>query len=538
MSSLSGNWVERGHAKRQQTLDKFTQHVYLNGAFQSAPRAVSADVLRPFLPDTDPRNCKSAYCLQRYLSLPPLFGPKQDGTISGLGSSSAAPISTLPTLATTELSIPAKLSRVADNSRPKSNLARSEAPKSVDESSNPCKLPPLRKNVSRVDEVHELQQPVEKHISSENLRSGRSETSPAVREATLNSCPPYGCKGSCGQRSNMQDSHTVVRNFMHFHAPEGLVGHEEWPIPLCSGNRETVPIQTGKCSPADSTETFHFFAVYDGHGGSAASQLCSKRLHSQLLGALGGSDCYEYLRRSPNGQEQEAGEGVELLGDAPEAKAGNFVQAQPVTANRMAGALLKAFQGTDLEVSSAQQEKGSSDYAGSTAVVALVSQSMIWIANCGDSRAVLMRGGEAVPLSSDQTASREDEAARIVSRGGEIYYLQDCARVMGVLAMSRSIGDSYLHPYVIPDPEHTALPRRPDDELLILGTDGLWDKLSNEEACSVAKRCLERARAKGASARAAARCAATVLVRTAASKGSRDNITAVVVDLRGSDGQP
>lgn len=41
------------------------------------------------------------------------------------------------------------------------------------------------------------------------------------------------------------------------------------------------------------------------------------------------------------------------------------------------------------------------DAVGSTAVVALVTQSKIVVSNCGDSRAVLCRNGVAIPLSTD-----------------------------------------------------------------------------------------------------------------------------------------
>ena len=46
---------------------------------------------------------------------------------------------------------------------------------------------------------------------------------------------------------------------------------------------------------------------------------------------------------------------------------------------------------------------------GTTAVVALVGSRMIYVANCGDSRAVLCRAGGALPLTDDHKAAREDE---------------------------------------------------------------------------------------------------------------------------------
>lgn len=45
------------------------------------------------------------------------------------------------------------------------------------------------------------------------------------------------------------------------------------------------------------------------------------------------------------------------------------------------------------------------DTVGSTAVVAVVCSSHIIVANCGDSRAVLCRGREAVALSVDHKVS-------------------------------------------------------------------------------------------------------------------------------------
>lgn len=350
------------------------------------------------------------------------------------------------------------------------------------------------------------------------------------------SCPPHGCKGACGQRSQMQDAHSVVQNFVHlsFEERPGVV--HRWPdtleVPPASSQQDVNESSLDADASPTLHEAFHYFGVFDGHGGQAASEYCAQMLHRHCLEALGGAAGYRFNpRQLPNAPvKEDEGESVQVVGQKGECRAGNWVS-DPVCAELVESALQTAFVRTDEEVARRQVEAGVKDYAGSTAVVALVSKSLLWVGNCGDSRAVLLRGGVPLQLSSDQTAGRADEVRRIEGAGGEIYYLQDCPRVMGVLAMSRSIGDHYLHPYVIPDPEATALPRHPDDELLILGTDGLWDKLSNEYACEVSRRCLARAKAKGASRKAAAKCAATVLIRTAMQKGSRDNVTAIVVDL-------
>ncbi|CAA7408665.1 unnamed protein product [Spirodela intermedia] len=162
---------------------------------------------------------------------------------------------------------------------------------------------------------------------------------------------------------------------------------------------------------------------------------------------------------------------------------------------------------------------------GSTALVAVVGVACIMVANCGDSRAVLSRGGVPVPLSSDHKPGRPDERERVEAAGGRVFDWGGL-RVCGVLATSRSIGDHYLKPYVIPDPEVTVTARTEADEFLILGSDGLWDVVPNELACAVARRSLASGRAPGAEA------AAALLVKLAIFRGSADNVTAVVVELR------
>jgi len=105
-----------------------------------------------------------------------------------------------------------------------------------------------------------------------------------------------------------------------------------------------------------------------------------------------------------------------------------------------------------------------------------------------------------------------------------------------------------LRPEVIAEPEITVTDRTPEDQCLILASDGMWDAVPNEIACSVARQCLQDGNPGGDAAAAAggegataaagpepeARCsnAASLLVRLAFGRDSWDNISVVVIDLQ------
>ena len=52
---------------------------------------------------------------------------------------------------------------------------------------------------------------------------------------------------------------------------------------------------------------------------------------------------------------------------------------------------------------------------------------------------------------------------------------------MGVLSMSRAIGDAYLQKFgVISDPDVSSVRRTSDDQFLIIASDGLWNNISSQ----------------------------------------------------------
>ncbi len=104
---------------------------------------------------------------------------------------------------------------------------------------------------------------------------------------------------------------------------------------------------------------------------------------------------------------------------------------------------------------------------------------------------------------------------------------------MGVLSMTRAIGNPWLRKYgVIPDPDVVVMDRSPSDNFIVIASDGLWNAVTSEEAVHIARRCLDRATGKGVGRASACRIAAKVLMRAATERGSRDNITVIVVDLQ------
>lgn len=294
--------------------------------------------------------------------------------------------------------------------------------------------------------------------------------------------PKFGVASVCGRRRDMEDAVAIHPSF------------------LTRAN--------------DQTSSLHYFGVYDGHGCSHVATRCKDRLHLLV--------------------KEELDKKVES----------EWTKTMEQSFNRMDKEVIEWNQGTVGGNCRCELQAPESDAVGSTAVVAIMTPDKIVVANCGDSRAVLCRNGKAVPLSIDHKPDRPDELNRIQAAGGRVIYWEG-ARVLGVLAMSRAIGDNYLKPYVSCEPEVTITERTPEDECLIIASDGLWDVVSNDTACGVARMCLKGKRPaanvknpaeseESGSENCDRACsdASMLLTKLALARRSTDNVSVVVVDLR------
>ena len=127
--------------------------------------------------------------------------------------------------------------------------------------------------------------------------------------------------------------------------------------------------------------------------------------------------------------------------------------------------------------------------SGCTAVVAFKAGDQLFVANAGDSRGCLCRGGVAVPLSEDHKPQSETERRRVEAAGG---FVSNEGRINGNLNLSRSLGDlkykqvkrvTREEQMITAEPDVTVTMLTPQDRFFILACDGIWDVMSCQEIC-------------------------------------------------------
>lgn len=232
-----------------------------------------------------------------------------------------------------------------------------------------------------------------------------------------------------------------------------------------------------------------FFAVFDGHAGCKVSDYCAKYLLDYII-------------------------------DTNEFRNGDHVYA-----------IRNGFLDIDKTMSKSPQFMYVEKCGGTTAVCAFVSPSKVYIANCGDSRAVLCRNGVPVFATEDHKPIVPEEKDRIHRAGGTVFI----KRVNGTLAVSRALGDfdykklkgrSQCEQLVSPEPEIFRQDRNEADEFLVLACDGIWDVMSNEDVCSFIHSRLKITHDLVN--------ISNQVIDTCLHKGSRDNMSIIIITFPGA----
>lgn len=283
-----------------------------------------------------------------------------------------------------------------------------------------------------------------------------------------------------------------------------------YPDALDKANQDSFCIHT----PFGTNPDDHLFGVFDGHGefGAQCSQFVKRKL------------CENFLLNS------------RFQIDAVEACHSAFLT---TNSQLHADALDDSMSGT-------------------TAITVLVRGRTIYVANSGDSRAVIAekRGDEvvAVDLSIDQTPFREDELERVKLCGARVLTLDQIEGLKNPdvqcwgteeqddgdpprlwvpngmypgTAFTRSIGDSIAETIgVVATPEIVVMELTPDNPFFVLASDGVFEFLSSQTVVDMVAKHKDPRAACGAIVAEAYRLWLQYETRT-------DDITIIVVHISG-----
>jgi len=223
-----------------------------------------------------------------------------------------------------------------------------------------------------------------------------------------------------------------------------------------------------------------YFAIFDGHAGKHAAEWCGKHFHDFLLSTL---------RSSPNSPVPDI---LNLTFHSVDAELSSlatrenthsgctavtaFLRLEDASGRPAgeAGGLSEEVRADKDGVSGGGSDKGTQREAKEVRW----EKRTLYTANVGDARAILCRAGKAVRLTYDHKGSDAQEAKRITDAGGFVMN----NRVNGVLAVTRSLGDSSMKEFVVGSPYTTETTLLPTDEFLIVACDGLWDVCDDQKA--------------------------------------------------------
>lgn len=264
----------------------------------------------------------------------------------------------------------------------------------------------------------------------------------------------------------------------------GIASMQGWRLEMEDAHQAIIGLPGGDDQPED-LKNWSFFAVFDGHCGAKVSGHCAEHLLESIL-------------QTEEFQHADIAKGIR-----------------------------SGFLRLDNNMRSLPELASGEDKSGSTAVCALISPKQIFIANCGDSRALLCRNGQPLFSTQDHKPVIPMEKERIQKAGGTVMV----QRVNGSLAVSRALGDyeyknvegkGPCEQLVSPEPEVFVLDRNEEaDEFLVLACDGIWDVMTNENLCDfVRSRLLISDDLQ---------VICNQVVDTCLYKGSRDNMSIVLV---------
>ena len=274
-----------------------------------------------------------------------------------------------------------------------------------------------------------------------------------------------------------------------------------------------VELQNGK------TQKSSFFGLFDGHAGAKCADYLKDNLHY-------------------------------------------FITSEPDFQTDKKSAIRKGILKTESKFLNLARTYSPIDISGSCLLLTLFQHRTCYVANVGDSRAIMStrRGSFIKQLTVDHKPEDPRETKRVTQAGGNIFRNKSIKRRQffdpvkkemvhlekvrlgphrvepGGLSVSRTIGDlpskDKAHGgnagCVVPTPDIGSVEVDSDSDFMVLACDGVFDELSNEDVVDAVWASLEQWVGK-TSLKEVARIAAEHVMKVSFDKRSLDNITVVVI---------
>ncbi len=252
-----------------------------------------------------------------------------------------------------------------------------------------------------------------------------------------------------------------------------------------------------------NSNIFSYFSIFDGHSGNEAALFLSQNLHKILSKHLVNINNFDANSINSNNN-------IESLN------------------NKIIGSIKKSFEIADNEII---KNGGFNKEVGSTGTIILLYKiknynnislnkdeylKYIICANVGDSKGYILTKNNFFQITKEHKCNDLNEVERIKKCGGIVF----SNRVFGTLMLTRSFGDKGMKKYgVISTPDCFCHKINDTFLYIIIASDGVWDAVSEEEIMQMGG---DKLSSDDFSKK---------IVKLAIDKGSRDNISCIVIKL-------
>ena len=231
----------------------------------------------------------------------------------------------------------------------------------------------------------------------------------------------------------------------------------------------------------------YYFSIFDGHNGKEVSLYLKNNFHKILFNEL---------------------------------KLISFTKNWKLNNEKIISSIKISFEKMDKNIINNKDIK---DDIGSTGTILLLykdpydnSKKILVSANVGDSKGILINKNEINQITKAHICSDLNEVERIKKEGGVVFR----GRVFGTLILTRSFGDKEMKKYgVISIPYCLSSLINENDLYVIIGSDGVWDVISNEDLFKFSKE------------KISSEDFAKKIVNLSIDKGTTDNASCLVLKL-------